>query len=98
MTGVVLERVFNPGRVAVVGASDRPGKMGTSFMRNLASFAGEVVPVTRSQETVDGRKAYRRLQDIPGGVDLAVLVVPAAAGSRAMAPAAAGGVAPAVLR
>ena len=97
MTGVVLERVFNPGRVAVVGASDRPGKMGTSFMRNLASFAGEVVPVTRSQETVDGRKAYRRLQDIPGGVDLAVLVVPAAAVPEVMADAAAAGVAAAIV-
>src|SRR6266508_316626 len=96
MTGV-LELIFNPRRVAVVGASDRPGKMGTTFMRNLATFAGEVVPVTRSQETVDGRKAYRRLQDIPGGVDLAVLVVPAAAVPGVMADAAAAGAGAAIV-
>jgi acetate---CoA ligase (ADP-forming) len=96
MTGA-LELIFNPRRVAVVGASDRPGKMGTTFMRNLATFAGEVVPVTRSQETVDGRKAYRRLQDIPRGVDLAVLVVPAAAVPGVMADAAAAGAGAAIV-
>jgi acetate---CoA ligase (ADP-forming) len=93
----VLELVFNPRRVAVVGASDRPGKMGTTFMRNLAAFAGEVVPVTRSQATVDGRKAYARLQDVPGGVDLAVLVVPAGAVPEVMADAAAAGVGAAIV-
>jgi acyl-CoA synthetase (NDP forming) len=93
----VLELVFNPRRVAVVGASDRPGKMGTTFMRNLAAFAGEVVPVTRSQATVDDRKAYRRLQDIPAGVDLAVVVVPAQAVPEVMADAAAAGVGAAIV-
>jgi acetyltransferase len=93
----VLELVFNPRRVAVVGASDRPGKMGTTFMRNLAVFAGEVVPVTTSQATVDDRKAYRRLQDVPGGVDLAVLVVPAKAVPEVMADAATAGVRAAIV-
>jgi acyl-CoA synthetase (NDP forming) len=96
MTGV-LELVFNPRRVAVVGASDRPGKMGTTFMRNLAAFAGEVVPVTRSQATIDDRKAYPSLQDVPGGVDLAVLVVPAGAVPEVMADAAAAGVGAAIV-
>jgi acyl-CoA synthetase (NDP forming) len=31
-----LDLIFNPRRVAVVGASDRPGKMGTTFLGNLA--------------------------------------------------------------
>jgi acetate---CoA ligase (ADP-forming) len=92
-----LELVFNPRRVAVVGASDRPGKMGTTFMRNLAAFAGEVVPVTTSQATVDDRTAYRRLQDIPGAVDLAVLVVPAGAVPEVMADAATAGVRAAIV-
>jgi acyl-CoA synthetase (NDP forming) len=93
----VFELVFNPRRVAVVGASDRPGKMGTTFMRNLAAFAGEVVPVTTSQATVDDRTAYPRLQDIPGGVDLAVLVVPARAVPEVMADAATAGVGAAIV-
>ena len=67
-----LDAVFTPRRVAVVGASDRPGKMGTTFMRNLAGFPGEVLPVTTSQDTVEGRKAYASLRDIPGRVDLEI--------------------------
>ena len=60
-----LESVFNPRAVAVVGASDRPGKMGTLFMRNLAGFPGDVIPVTTSQDRVDGRPAYASLRDVP---------------------------------
>ncbi len=84
-----LDAVFAPRRVAVVGASNRSGKMGTTFMRNLAAFPGEVIPVTMSQETVGGSKSYRSLRDVPGQVDLAVVVVPAEAVPGVMADAAA---------
>ena len=74
-----LAAVFEPRRVALVGASDQPGKVGDLLWRNLSSFAGEVVPVTRSAETVGGCKAYPTLSAVAGEVDLAVVVVPAAA-------------------
>ena len=47
-----LSAVFVPKSVAVVGASDKEGKMGTTFMRNLSGFAGEVFPVSTSQDEV----------------------------------------------
>jgi acetyltransferase len=71
--------------------------MGTIFMANLAGFPGDVIPVTPSADTVDGRKAYASLREIPGGVDLAVVVVPAAAVPGVVADAAAAGVGAAVL-
>jgi acetyltransferase len=74
-----LRTVFEPRRVAVVGASDEPGKVGTTLMGNLAAFQGEVVPISHSREEVGGRRAYKRLRDVPGGVDLAVAAVPAKA-------------------
>jgi acyl-CoA synthetase (NDP forming) len=89
--------VFTPRRVAVVGASDRPGKMGTTFMHNLAGFPGEVIPVTTSKETVEGRKAYASLRDIPGRVDLAVVVVPAPEVREVMTDAATAGVGAAIV-
>jgi acetyltransferase len=92
-----LDPVFNPRRVAVVGASDRPGRMGTTFMANLSGFPGDVIPVTPSADTVAGHKAYANLREIPGGVDLAVVVVPAAAVRDVVADAAAAGVGAAVL-
>jgi acyl-CoA synthetase (NDP forming) len=74
-----LTAVFEPRRIALVGASDRPGRTGELFWRNLSSFPGEVVPVTSSAETVAGHKAYPSLSAVEGDIDLAVVVVPAAA-------------------
>ena len=71
-----LDAVFNPARVAVVGASDRPGKVGTVVWRNLADFDGEVVPVTSSSSSVGGVEAVGSLTEIEGDLDLAVLAVP----------------------
>lgn len=72
-----LDPVFNPRRVALVGASDQPGKMGAVLWRNLSGFQGEVVPVTPSASQVGGTKAYPSLLEVEGDIDLAVLAVPA---------------------
>lgn len=73
-----LAAIFEPRRIALVGASEEPGRMGAVFWRNLESFPGEVVPVTPTAETVFGRRAYRSLLEVEGPIDLAVIVVPAA--------------------
>jgi acyl-CoA synthetase (NDP forming) len=72
-----LEAVFTPRRIALVGASDRPGSMGRLLWDNLADFPGEVVPVCPAA-TVGGVAAYADLRDVPGAVDLAVIATPAA--------------------
>jgi acyl-CoA synthetase (NDP forming) len=72
-----LAAVFEPRRIALVGASDRPGSVGRLLWDNLAGFPGEVIPVSQAG-TVDGRTAYADLRDIPGQVDLAVVATPAA--------------------
>jgi acyl-CoA synthetase (NDP forming) len=74
-----LSAVFRPRRIALVGASDRPGSAGALFWENLSGFTGEVLPVNGSGRPVAGVDAYRGLTDVPGPIDLAVLVVPAAA-------------------
>jgi acyl-CoA synthetase (NDP forming) len=92
-----LSAVFEPRRVALVGASDQPGKTGELFWRNLASFPGEVVPVTSSAETVAGHKAYPTLRDVEGEIDLAVVVVPAAGVPAVIRDASAKGVSAAIV-
>ena len=72
-----LAAVFEPRRVALVGASDRPGSVGRLLWDNLATFPGEVVPVSQSSQ-VGGQAAYPSLSDVPGPVDLAVVATPAA--------------------
>ena len=69
--------MFEPRRVALVGASDRPGSVGRLLWDNLAGFPGEVLPVCPAA-TVGGQAAYADLRDVPGQVDLAVIATPAA--------------------
>jgi acetyl coenzyme A synthetase (ADP forming)-like protein len=76
-----LEPIFHPRSVAVVGASRRPGTIGHELFRNLLNggFAGPVYPVNPSATAVASVHAYPSVQAIPDSVDLAVIVVPAAA-------------------
>lgn len=64
---------------------------------NLAGFPGEVVPVSRTSETIDGQPAYTSLRDVPGSADLAVVAVPAAAALEVLQDAIAAGVGAVVL-
>ena len=74
-----LRPVLDPERIAVVGASATPGSPGSVIWRNLSTFPGERIPVTRTSGDIDGVTTYPSLRDIPGHVDLAVVAVPARA-------------------
>jgi len=75
-----LEQIFSPRSVAVIGASNTPGKWGFNvFSRVLSSaHAREVYPVNNRAQEVLGVRAYPTVRDIPGAVELAVVVVPLA--------------------
>ena len=57
-------------RIAVVGLSPKPYRDSHRVARYLQERGYEVVPVYPREETILGAKVYRRVQDIPGGVDL----------------------------
>ncbi|MGC2063636.1 MAG: acetate--CoA ligase family protein [Thermodesulfovibrionales bacterium] len=75
----MLESLFYPRSVAVIGASADQHKVGFSLLNNLVRFSyqGVIYPVNPKTEEILGLKTYARLQDIPGDVDLAVLAIPA---------------------
>ncbi|GAA0656050.1 acetate--CoA ligase family protein [Salarchaeum japonicum] len=75
MTGVGVGGLFDPERVAVVGATDREGSVGRAVLENLDSFDGEVVAVNPSRDSVLGYRCHDSLADVPD-IDLAVVVVP----------------------
>lgn len=71
---MALEKLFNPEKVAVVGASRHEGKTGHEVFDNLIhDFEGEVYPVNPNAEKVEGKRAR---DEIEQGTDLAVIVVP----------------------
>ena len=73
-----LEPLFNPKSVAVVGATNNWNKWGFStFSSALNGFSGPVYPVNNKESEILGHKAFARVADIPGPVDLVVFVIPA---------------------
>ena len=77
--GHLLDAIFTPHNVAVIGASERPDSVGRAVLWSLVSspFGGTVFPVSDKRASVLGIKAYRTVADIPERVDLAVIVTPA---------------------
>ncbi|MHB9024942.1 MAG: acetate--CoA ligase alpha subunit [Armatimonadota bacterium] len=75
----MLEHFFTPESVAVIGASTEPGKVGYDIVQNLidAKFQGAIYPVNPKADVILGLDAYPSVLDIPGPVDLAVIVIPA---------------------
>lgn len=76
-----IESLFQPRSVAVVGASANEHSQGYEFVQGLVKmgFPGPVYPVNPKLDELLGRKAYARLEDIPGTVDFVISAVPARA-------------------
>jgi acetyltransferase len=74
-----LEALFLPRSAAVIGATDRAGTVGRSVVSNLleSKFPIQVYAVNPSHGEVLGIKTHKRIGDIAGGVDLALVVTPA---------------------
>ena len=73
-----INRMFQPKSIAVVGASEKPGTIGNSLMRNLikSEFAGTVYPVNPNHKTIWKHHAYPSIQDIKAPIDLVVISTP----------------------
>ena len=73
-----LARLLRPGSVAVVGASDKPGALGATLITNLdrAGFAGAIYPINPRRDAIGARRCLASIEDLPHGVDVAVLAIP----------------------
>ncbi len=80
MTTENLDKIFNPRRVAVIGASDTPTSVGYTVLNNLigSGFRGVVYPVNLKRDSVQGIQAYKDIPSLPHVPDLAVICTPAA--------------------
>lgn len=75
-----LDPLFLPSSVAVVGAKDDSGSVGATIVHNLKSggLKGAIYPVNPKRTEVFGLPCYPSIKDVPGPVDLVVIVTPAA--------------------
>jgi len=69
---------FNPESFAVIGASENPKKGGNIVIRNLQEFGyrGMIYPINPKGGIITGLQAYPSLKDVPGDVELAMIVIP----------------------
>ena len=87
----MLDRLFSPRSIAVIGASKTVGKVGYLTLSNLvqSGFQGPIVPVNSAGGELLGLPVYKHLADYPDAIDLVVIAVPAemvpAAASEAVA-------------
>lgn len=75
----MLEAIFAPRSIAVVGASPDPTKLGHRILKNIldAGYPGRIFPVHPGASHILGFPAYPSVEQVPEPVDLAVIVVPA---------------------
>ena len=75
----VLTGLLRPKGVAVVGASETPGKIGHTVVKNLieGGYEGRIYPINPSSDEILGLKVYKSVLDIRENIDAAVITVPA---------------------
>jgi acetate---CoA ligase (ADP-forming) len=76
----MLENFFEPNSVAVIGASTNPEKLGFAVLENLITGGyaerGKVYPINPSAKSILDLPAYPSVLDVPGNIDLAIIVIP----------------------
>ncbi|MDN2483211.1 bifunctional acetate--CoA ligase family protein/GNAT family N-acetyltransferase [Vibrio agarivorans] len=70
-----IDCLLRPQTIAVIGASNTPGRAGYIVMSNLLSsgFKGVILPVSNKHKSVQGVLAYRSVDDLPFEPDLAIM-------------------------
>ena len=94
-----LESFFDPKSVAVVGASATPGKPGRTVIENLIAngYAGAIHPVNPRGGDICGQPVSKTIDALPDGVDMGIVMLPAAQTPQAVLDCAAKGMQTVVL-
>lgn len=74
----LLDRLFSPKSVCVIGASRDPESWGHAILRNLlgGGFRGIISAVNPNADRILGVRCYRSVSEIPESVDLAIIALP----------------------
>ncbi|MGD1995224.1 MAG: acetate--CoA ligase family protein [Anaerolineae bacterium] len=75
----MLDALFNPRSVAVIGASTKELSIGNRIVKNLLEFGfkGPIYPVNPKADEIQGIKAYPSILEVPTDVDVVHIVIPA---------------------
>ena len=73
----ILDKIMKPKSIAVIGASTKEHTIGSDIMKRLQEykFNGKIYPVNPKGGVIEGLQAYTSVLEVPGEVDLAIIVV-----------------------
>ena len=73
----ILDKIMKPKSIAVIGASTKEHTIGSDIMKRLQeyNFNGKIYPVNPKGGIIEGLQAYTSITEVPGDVDLAIIVV-----------------------
>lgn len=76
---MALKKFFNPGSVAIVGASRTKGKVGYEILKSMleGGYGGSIFPINPNTDVIDGLKCYPDLSSIGQVPELVIVSVPA---------------------
>lgn len=94
MSSHELDLFFGPKSIAVVGASGTPGKPGYTVIENMKAngYKGGIHPVNPRGGELLGYKVYESIGDLPRGIEMAIVILPAEANPGAIRDCAARGI------
>jgi acetyl coenzyme A synthetase (ADP forming)-like protein len=82
-----LSKLFAPGSIAVIGASQNPEKVGHAIVKNLleCGYPGKIYPINPREEQILGLRCSKTVSELISsekkedftGVDLAIIAIPA---------------------
>jgi len=74
-----MDKIFNPNSIVVIGVSESPTNMGRNIVANLLDFGygGEIHVVGQREGVVFGHRIRTSIEELPQGIDLAVILTPA---------------------
>lgn len=94
-----LRAFFHPNSIAVIGASEKSGKLGHEILKNLkdGGFPGKLYPINPKSTSILDFACFKNVKDIRDPVDLAVIIIPARMVPQAIADCGAKGVGAAII-
>ncbi|UCC18634.1 MAG: acetate--CoA ligase family protein [Promethearchaeota archaeon] len=69
---------FDPKTIAIIGASEKEGKVGNTVLNNIinSGYKGKIFPINPKAKNIQGLDCYNNILDVPGDIDIAIFVIP----------------------
>lgn len=72
----MIDKIFNPKTVAIIGATDRKNSVGRGVVENLKNGNRKIFYVNPNKSKIFGKKTYGNITDIKEKVDFTIIVIP----------------------